>query len=83
MRGNKMVEVKPTEYSKGSEVQRILNQRSYDFILAIGDDVTDEDMFRALPEKAVTIKVGYACDDARYNLLGQKDVLPFLSNLLS
>lgn len=83
MRGNKIVEVKPTEYSKGSEVQRILNQRSYDFILAIGDDVTDEDMFRALPEKAVTIKVGYACDDARYNLLGQKDVLPFLNNLLS
>ncbi|WP_036872322.1 bifunctional alpha,alpha-trehalose-phosphate synthase (UDP-forming)/trehalose-phosphatase [Hoylesella buccalis] len=83
MRGNKIVEVKPAEYSKGSEVQRILNQRSYDFILAIGDDVTDEDMFRALPEKAVTIKVGYACDDARYNLLEQKDVLPFLNNLLS
>lgn len=83
MRGNKIVEVKPAEYSKGSEVQRILNQRSYDFILAIGDDVTDEDMFRALPEEAVTIKVGYACDDARYNLLGQKDVLPFLNNLLS
>lgn len=83
MRGNKIVEVKPAEYSKGSEVQRILNQRSYDFILAIGDDVTDEDMFRALPEEAVTIKVGYACDDARYNLLEQKDVLPFLNNLLS
>lgn len=83
MRGNKIVEVKPTEYSKGSEVQRILNQRSYDFILAIGDDVTDEDMFRALPKEAVTIKVGYACDDARYNLLEQKDVLPFLNNLLS
>lgn len=83
MRGNKIVEVKPAEYSKGSEVQRILNQRSYDFILAIGDDVTDEDMFRALPKEAVTIKVGYACDDARYNLLEQKDVLPFLNSLLS
>lgn len=83
MRGNKVIEVKPAEYSKGSEVQRILSNHAYDFILAIGDDVTDEDMFRALPEEAVTIKVGYACDAARYNLQQQKDVLPFLKNLQS
>lgn len=43
MPGNKVVEVKSAEYSKGSEVRRLLRQERYDFILAIGDDTTDDD----------------------------------------
>ena len=68
MPGNKVVEVKSAEYSKGSEVRRLLRQERYDFILAIGDDTTDDDMFRALPRAAVTVKVGAASEYARYNL---------------
>ena len=35
-----------------------MNNRSYDFILAIGDDWTDEFTFEAMPPEAYTIKVG-------------------------
>nr|WP_278964173.1 trehalose-phosphatase [Alistipes senegalensis] len=79
MPGNKVVEVKSAEYSKGSEVRRLLRQERYDFILAIGDDTTDDDMFRALPRAAVTVKVGAASEYARYNLPRQADVLPLLT----
>lgn len=79
MPGNKVVEVKSAEYSKGSEVRRLLRQERYDFILAIGDDTTDDDMFRALPRAAVTVKVGAASEYARYNLPQQADVLPLLT----
>ena len=51
MQGNKVVEIKSPEYTKGSEVDRLLLASRYDFILAMGDDTTDEDMFRALPER--------------------------------
>ena len=52
----KVVEVKSAEYSKGSKVRRLLRQERYDFILAIGDDTIDDDMFQARPRAAVTVK---------------------------
>ena len=39
-----------------------------DFILAIGDDWTDEDLFRALPPTAYSVRVGLANTAARYYL---------------
>jgi trehalose 6-phosphate synthase/phosphatase len=39
-----------------------------DFILAIGDDWTDEDLFRALPANAYSVRVGLANTAARYYL---------------
>ena len=81
LQGNKVVEIKYPECTKGSEVKRLLHHSHYDFILSIGDDVTDEDMFRALPESAVTVKVGNVSEVARYNLLAQTDVIPFLRSM--
>jgi trehalose 6-phosphate synthase/phosphatase len=81
MRGNKIVEVKHPDFTKGSEVNRLLRGTSYDFILAMGDDVTDEDMFFALPENAITIKIGNFSEHARFNLLTQTDTHPFLRRL--
>ncbi len=81
MKGNKIVEIKYPEFTKGSEVNRLLKNRSYDFILAMGDDVTDEDMFNALPAGSYTIKIGTLSESARFNLLNQTDTLPFLRRL--
>jgi trehalose-6-phosphatase len=39
-----------------------------DFILAIGDDWTDEDLFRSLPSTAYSVRVGLANTAARYYL---------------
>lgn len=81
VRGNKVVEIKSSDYSKGSEVERLLAADNYDFIVAIGDDTTDDDMFEALPADAYTIKVGNISPKARYDLPLQGDVLPLLQSL--
>ena len=78
MRGNKIIEVKSPLYSKGSEAKRLLSLGNFDFILAVGDDTTDEDTFRELPEDAYTIKVGGTSEAARYSVSSQSKVLPLL-----
>ncbi|MDU1893020.1 MAG: bifunctional alpha,alpha-trehalose-phosphate synthase (UDP-forming)/trehalose-phosphatase [Dysgonomonas sp.] len=83
MKGNKIVEVKYNDITKGSEAIRLVNQDNYDFIMAIGDDTTDEDMFLALPEDAVTIKVGRNSNVSKYNIPTQAQTLYFLDKLIS
>jgi trehalose 6-phosphate synthase/phosphatase len=82
MRGNKIVEVKMPEYTKGAEARRLMEKDHYDFILAMGDDTTDEDTFSALPKTATTVKVGGNSNAARFSLCSQSDVLPFLRSLI-
>ncbi len=82
MRGNKVIEIKTADYNKGYEAKRLLAQDSYDFILAIGDDTTDEDMFAALPKDAITVKIGTVSELAKYDLPAQSMTLPFLRGLL-
>ena len=81
MQGNKVIEIKSPEYTKGSEVNRLLLASRYDFILAMGDDTTDDDMFKAVPPASITIKIGAVSESARYNLVAQTDTLPFLQQL--
>jgi trehalose 6-phosphate synthase/phosphatase len=80
--GNKIVEIKSPDFNKGSEVLRRLAQKDYDFVLAIGDDTTDEDMFRVLPPGGVSIKVGNFSPTAKYRIPLQSSVITFLSNLI-
>lgn len=82
MCGNKIVEVKSPHHTKGSEAKRLLEGKNYDFILAMGDDTTDEDTFRELPATAYSIKIGNISEVARYNLKMQSRVLPFLTQLI-
>jgi len=82
MRGNKILEVKSPIYNKGVEAKRLLQGNSFDFILAIGDDTTDEDTFNALPHSAFSVKVGGPCKSANYYLLSQAETLPMLQSLL-
>lgn len=83
MKGNKIVEVKGSDISKGSEANRLIDNGSYDFIMAIGDDTTDEEMFMALPKDSITIKVGQSSNAAIYNLPAQEQTLIFLEKLLN
>lgn len=81
MKGNKIVEVKGCEISKGSEANRLISKGNYDFVMAIGDDTTDEEMFMALPKDSITIKVGQSSNAALYNLPAQVQTLLFLEKL--
>ena len=81
IQGSKVLEIKSPEYSKGSEVRRLLEKGGYDFILAMGDDTTDDDMFEALPRDSFAVKVGSVSEKALYNMPQQERVLPFLRSL--
>jgi trehalose 6-phosphate synthase/phosphatase len=81
LRGNKVLEVKSSLISKGNAAMRYLNEKNYDFIMALGDDETDEEMFRTLPETAYSIKVGISSSFARYNLIEIKAVLNLLKRI--
>jgi trehalose 6-phosphate synthase/phosphatase len=79
--GNKVVEIKPTEANKGKTAIHYLRQDHYDFVMAIGDDVTDEDMFKAIKDEAITIKVNSNTSAAKYYLKDYKEVRELLKNL--
>jgi len=81
MRGNKILEIKSPKYNKGSEAHRLLEEDNYDFILAMGDDTTDDDTFRELPDNAISIKIGTFSQLAHYNIRSQTSVLAFLKQL--
>ncbi|MGM0652594.1 MAG: bifunctional alpha,alpha-trehalose-phosphate synthase (UDP-forming)/trehalose-phosphatase [Bacillota bacterium] len=56
---SKVVEIKPSSINKSGAVLHWL-KHNWDFILAMGDDWTDEDIFSVLPDWAWTFKVGFA-----------------------
>lgn len=81
LEGDHVLEIKPVEIHKGKAVQRFLQNGSPDFILAIGDDRTDEDLFRAIPQEGFTFKVGDAPTTAKYRLKTPDEVRDFLEGL--
>jgi len=81
LHGKKVIEVKCSGVSKGRTVLRPLSSQGFKFILAIGDDLTDESMFRVLPKWAYTIRVGLEPSFARFNLPSQSEVLSLLKEL--
>lgn len=54
-----------------------------DFILAAGDDVTDEDLFGRVPKSAWTIHVGRSQSRARYYLPKPDDMVALLAQLVA
>ena len=82
MPGNKIIEFKNMEVNKGKAALNWLYDKQPDFILALGDDHTDEDIFRALQDDAFTIKVGNNISEAKYYLNDYKEVRKLLWSLV-
>jgi len=76
--GNKVVETRARGIDKGVAASLWLQHKKYDFVLAIGDDKTDEDLFKVVPATDYSIRVGLTQSMAKYNFKQQKDVLSFL-----
>jgi trehalose 6-phosphate synthase/phosphatase len=83
LEGNKVLEVRNMGVSKGSAATEWLGGQETDFILAIGDDWTDEDLFRALPPTAYSVRVGLAQTAAKYHLGSHMAVRGLLRQLAS
>jgi len=83
--GKKVVEIRPrVEWNKGKAAQWILEHVGDERVLpvCIGDDTTDEDIFRALPD-SISIKVGEEDTAARYRVLTPEQVRLFLHEILT
>ncbi|UZR92339.1 bifunctional alpha,alpha-trehalose-phosphate synthase (UDP-forming)/trehalose-phosphatase [Chondrinema litorale] len=79
MEGNKVIEIKSRAVNKGKAASKWLNEGKYDFVFAIGDDVTDEDTFAAMPDTAYTVKVGLTATVANYNVKSPEEVREVLN----
>lgn len=80
--GDNIVEVKTLEVNKGKAAARWLDKyHDSDFIMSFGDDWTDEDTFRVMPQTATTIKVGGAPSMAEYRTHSFKEVRRLLRSL--
>lgn len=81
MPGNKVIEFKNIEVNKGKAALNWLYGKEPDFMIALGDDHTDEDIFKALPPEAHTIKVGSNISAAKYFLRNFTEVRELLKSL--
>ncbi len=81
LEGNKVLEIRNAGVNKGRAALSWISNDRYDFILAVGDDRTDEDLFANLPAEAFSIRVGIAKTRARFNLRHPGEVLELLRSL--
>jgi trehalose 6-phosphate synthase/phosphatase len=79
--GSKVVEIRRAGVDKGTAALNWLNDSDYDFIIGIGDDTTDEDLFKNMPASALTIRVGIAPTLARYAVSSSAEVIELLGVL--
>ncbi|MEO6742838.1 MAG: trehalose-phosphatase, partial [Chthoniobacteraceae bacterium] len=85
MPGHRIVEVRQHGANKGIVLPAILAAiiaSPEEFIIALGDDRTDEDLFAALPEHCMGIKVGDGPTLATRRLRDPQAVRAFLCDLL-
>ncbi len=80
--GNKVIEVKPININKGRAAKFFLEKEEYDFILAAGDDWTDEDLFDAIPEYGYTIKVGLGVSRSLFNVDSYREMRELLKEFI-
>jgi len=81
LEGNKVVEVRNAGVNKGAAAQEWLAAGGYDFVLAFGDDWTDEDMFRALPPQAYSVRVSMESTAARFRIANPSAVRQVLRDI--
>ncbi|MFZ7134034.1 MAG: bifunctional alpha,alpha-trehalose-phosphate synthase (UDP-forming)/trehalose-phosphatase [Eubacteriales bacterium] len=80
--GNKVLEIKDNRVNKGFASSTFIQNEDYDFILGVGDDYTDEDLFSSLPEEAYTIKIGLGNTCAKYHLKSWKSMRRLLQKFV-
>ncbi len=81
LEGSKVVEARNTGINKSIAALHWCSKKNYDFILAIGSDWTNEDLFKLLPETAYSIRVGSMQSYARFNLPSPFEALELLKEL--
>eukprot|EP01124_Arcella_intermedia_P020027 TRINITY_DN2743_c0_g2_i1.p1 TRINITY_DN2743_c0_g2~~TRINITY_DN2743_c0_g2_i1.p1 ORF type:complete len:739 (+),score=73.18 TRINITY_DN2743_c0_g2_i1:78-2294(+) len=79
--GKKIVEVSSIEINKGQIIKSFLHNDQYSAAVCIGDDITDETMFRLPFPELVKIKIGEGDTAACYRWPKYERVLEFLEQI--
>jgi trehalose 6-phosphate synthase/phosphatase len=82
LEGKKVLEVKHGGANKGRAAQYWLREQKWDFILAVGDDYTDEDLFDVMEAGAYTVKVGFDNTLAKYCVKDHEEVRQLLRKII-
>ena len=78
---NKVVEVMVPGVDKAGVARHWLKKRDWDFILAAGDSLLDEDLFHAMPKGAFTVKIGSGATGAQERLANPHELSGLLNTL--
>jgi trehalose 6-phosphate synthase/phosphatase len=79
--GSRIVEVRQAGVDKGVVVETVMAAHPGRRLIVVGDDTTDEDMFAAAPETAITVRVGPGRTAAHYRVGGADQVRALLGLL--
>jgi trehalose 6-phosphate phosphatase len=79
--GKDVLEVAVTDADKGTALRRLVTELGIAGAMYLGDDVTDEDGFRALNPDGLTVKIGDGATEARYRVADTAGALALLRRL--
>jgi trehalose 6-phosphate phosphatase len=79
--GKDVLELAVTDADKGSALRRLAGELGTVATLYLGDDLTDEDAFRALTDGDVTVKIGDGKTAARHRVPDTEGALAVLEHL--
>jgi trehalose 6-phosphate synthase/phosphatase len=82
VQGHRMLEIRTAGVTKGRAAGHWISKSQYDFVLAVGTDWTDNDLFRSLPPDSLSLRVGIAGTDAPSDLQNSIEACEFLQSLL-
>lgn len=82
LEGSKVLEIKQAGISKARALTAWLDKKEWDFILAAGDDITDEPVFELLPKEAFSIKVGFSPSEAKWRVDSAQEMQLILKSLV-
>ena len=83
LEGKKVIEVRVRGVTKAVVAHRIQAETLADTtVIAIGDDRTDEELFRTLPESSVTVAVGKGATGARFRVDDYRAVRALLRSIV-
>ena len=77
-----MIEIKPNIINKGIAAKKQITGKNFDFIIAMGDDITDEDLFKLLPKDTYSFKVGTKDTNAKYRIKDVSEVRKLMRMIL-
>lgn len=81
--GNRVLEIRPMGIHKGNIITRVMaGPGNGTAAVILGDDRTDEDMFAAAPDDALTVHVGVETTAARYRIADFRAARSVLQSLL-